>query len=224
MKRFLMASLTFLVAALPFSASAQVKEGEKLMSLGNNNSLSIELPKIKADFAEKIWKNYVKPYKGKYARDKKDKNEYFLDNALIAGLGAGNTVDVHANFQQMGENTLFTAWFNLGGAFVSSAQFKEQYTEAEKIVLKYAIETAAADTKIQLEDQQKELQKQEKQLKKLEDKNADYKKDIENWKAKIKQAEADIESNLKSQGDQKTKIGDQRKLVTDIQAKLDSLK
>jgi hypothetical protein len=223
MKRFLTASLTFLVATLPFFASAQVQEGEKLMSLGNNNSLSIELPKIKTDFAEKIWKNFVKSYKGKYSRDKKN-NEYFLDNALIPGLGAGNTVDVHAQFQQMGENTLFSVWFNLGGAFVSSAQFKEQYTEAEKLVLKYAIETAAADTKIQLENQQDELKKQEKHLKKLEDKNADYKKDIENWKAKIKQAETDIESNVKSQDEQKIKIGDQRKLIDEIQKKLDSLK
>jgi hypothetical protein len=223
MKRCSMYLLTFLVATLPFVASAQVKEGEKLMSLGNNNSLSIELPKVKADFAEKIWKNFVKNYKGKYSKDKKNK-EYFLDNALIPGLGSGNTVDVHASFVEMGENTMFTVWVNLGGAYVSSAQFKEQYTEAEKLVLKYAIETAAEQTKVHLADQQDELKKQEKQLKKLEDKNADYKKDIENWKAKIKQAETDIEVNVKAQGDQKIKIGEQRKMVDEIQKKLDSLK
>lgn len=223
MKRVSMYMLTFLVAALPFVASAQVKEGEKLMSLGNNNSLSIELPKVKADFAEKIWKNFVKQYKGKYTKDKKNK-EFFLDNALIAGLNSGNTIDVHASFVEMGENTTFSVWFNLGGAYISSAQFKEQYTEAEKLVLKYAIETAAAQTKVQLEDQQDELKKQEKQLKKLEEKNADFKKDIENWKAKIKQAELDIEANVKAQGDQKIKIGEQRKMVDEIQKKLDSLK
>jgi hypothetical protein len=223
MKRVSMYMLTFLVATLPFVASAQVKEGEKLMSLGNNNSLSIELPKVKADFAEKIWKNFVKSYKGKYSKDKKNK-EYFLDNALIPGLGAGNTVDLHASFVEMGENTMFTVWFNLGGAYVSSAQSKEQYTEAEKLVLKYAIETAAEQTKIHLADQQDELKKQEKQLKKLEEKNADHKKDIENWKNKIKQAETDIEVNVKAQGDQKTKIGEQRKLIDEIQKKLDSLK
>jgi hypothetical protein len=215
--------LTFWVATIPFVASAQVKEGEKLMSLGNNNSLSIELPKVKADFAEKIWKNFVKAYKGKYIKDKKNK-EFFLDNALIPGLGSGNTVDVHANFVEMGENTQFTVWFNLGGAYVSSAQYKEQYTEAEKLVLKYAIETAAAQTKEHLEEQQDELKKQDKQLKKLVDKNADLKKDIENWKAKIKQAETDIEVNVKAQADQNTKIGEQRKMVDEIQKKLDSLK
>jgi hypothetical protein len=223
MKRVTMYLLTFLVGTLPFVAVAQVKEGEKLMSLGNNNSLSIELPKVKADFAEKIWKNFVKAYKGKYSKDKKNK-EFFLDNALIPGIGSGNTVDVHANFVEMGENTQFTVWFNLGGAYVSSAQFKEQYTEAEKLVLKYAIETAAEQTKVQLADQQDELKKQEKQLKKLEEKNADYKKDIENWKAKIKQAETDIEVNVKAQADQNIKIGEQRKLIQEIQAKLDSLK
>jgi hypothetical protein len=223
MKKISLYALLLLVMILPMMASAQVKEGEKLMSLGNNNSLSIELPKVKTDFAEKIWKNFVKPLKGKYSRDKKN-NEYFLDNALIPGIGAGNTVDLHTNFLQMGENTICTVWFNLGGAYVSSAQFKEQYTEAEKLVLKYAIETAAEQTKIQLADQQEELKKQEKQLKKLEEKNADHKKDIENWKAKIKQAESDIEVNIKNQGEQKTKIGDQRKLIDEIQKKLDSLK
>jgi hypothetical protein len=218
--------LTFWVAVLPFITFAQVQEGEKLMSLGNNNSLSIELPKVKAEFAEKVWKNFVKSYKGKYSKDKKSKErkEYLLDNGLIPGIGAGNTVDVHATFVEIGENTQFSAWFNLGGAFVSSAQFREQYTEAEKLVLKYAIETAAAQTKAQLEDQQDVLKDQEKQLKKLENKNADLKKDIENWKAKIKQAETDIETNVKGQEDQKIKIGEQRKLLDEIQKKLDSMK
>lgn len=211
------------LSLLPCISNAQVKEGASLMSLGNHNALSIELPQVKPEFAEKIWKNFVKEYKGKYSKIKKTQ-EYMLDNAMIPGLGAGNTVDVHSIFTPSGENTMVTVWFNLGGAFLSSAQYRDQYNEAEKLVLKYGIAVAAEQTKRQLEDQKDALEKMERDLKRLENKNADLHKDIDNWKNKIKQAEADIEANKKQQEEQKGKIGDQRRIVEDVQKKLEGLK
>ena len=60
----------------------------------------------------------------------------------------------------------------------------------------------------------------EKDQKKLEGKNADLVKDIETWKKKITQAEADIQTNIKQQEEQKVKIEAQKKLVDEINRKL----
>jgi hypothetical protein len=48
-------------------------------------------------------------------------------------------------------------------------------------------------------------------------------KDIENWKKKIVQAEADIQTNLKQQEEQKAKVEAQKKLVDEIAKKLNTM-
>ena len=63
------------------------------MSQGNKTSLLVNLPKANAKFAEKIWKDFSKQFKGEYKKDKKNE-EYFTDNAMIVGIGGANTVDL----------------------------------------------------------------------------------------------------------------------------------
>jgi DNA-binding helix-hairpin-helix protein with protein kinase domain len=199
-----------------------ISETEKVMSQGTKNSLSVNLSKANAKFAEKIWKDFIKQYKGDYKRDKKN-DEYFLDNAMIAGIGGGNTVDMYMKFNETNDNTTATLWIDLGGAYLNSKDFKDKYSEAEKMMFNYAITVSKEQTKIQLEDQQKALKKLESDQKSLEKKNASLLADIEDYKKKIAKAEEDIKTNLKQQEETKVKIESQKKIVDEVQIKLNNL-
>ena len=199
-----------------------VSETDRLMSQGNKTSLLVNLPKANAKFAEKIWKDFSKQFKGEYKKDKKNE-EYFTDNAMIVGIGGANTVDMYVKFAESGENTTATLWIDLGGAFVNSKDFKDKYSEAEKLLLNYAVTVSREQTKIQLDDQQKELKSFEKKQRNLESDKDGLLKDIDGWKKKIAKAESDVINNTKAQEDSKVKIETQKKLVDEIQKKLNSL-
>jgi hypothetical protein len=203
------------------AAFATVREAERVMSQGSKNALTVDLPKTSMKEAEKLWKDYAKQFKGDTKKDKKS-DEWFTDNALIAAIGGANTIDMYAKFSESGDFTTVGLWIDLGGAYVDSKGFADKYAEAEKILQNFALLVVREQTKKQLSDQQDDLKKMEKAEKKLEDKNADLVKDIENWKKKITQAEADIQTNLKAQEDQKAKIDAQKKLVDEIAKKLNT--
>ncbi len=204
------------------AAIASVREGERVMSQGSKNSLTVDLMKISAKDAEKLWKDYAKQFKGDAKKDKKT-DEWFTDNALIAAIGGANTIDMYAKFSESGDITTLGLWIDLGGAYVDSKGFADKYAEAEKILQNFSLMVQREQTKKQLSDQQDDLKKMDKAEKKLEDKNADLLKDIENWKKKIAQAETDIQTNLKQQEEQKAKIDAQKKLVDEIAKKLNTL-
>jgi hypothetical protein len=203
-------------------AFTAVREGERVMSQGSKNALTIDLPKTTVKEAEKLWKDYAKQFKGKTDKNKKT-DEWFTDNALIASIGGANTVDMYTKFSESGDITTVGLWVDLGGAYVGSQEFADKYAEAEKILQNFAVTVIREQTKKQLSDQQDDLKKMEKAQKKLEDKNADLLKDIENWKKKIAQAETDIQTNLKQQEEQKIKVEGQKKLVDEIAKKLNTM-
>ena len=205
------------------AAVSLVREGERTMSQGSKNALTIDLPKTTAKFAEKLWKDYAKQFKGDTKKEKKTE-EWITDNAMIAGIGGANTVDMYAKFTESNDVTTLGLWIDLGGAYVGSKEFKEKYAEAEKILAEFAALVQKEQTKVQLEDQTDALKKIEKQLTKLEKDNQGLHEDIENWKKKILKAEDDIKTNLKNQEDTKQKIENQKKLVEEIQKKLNTMK
>lgn len=204
------------------AAVSLVREGERAMSQGSKNALTLDLPKTSAKFAEKLWKDYAKQFKGDTKKDKKS-DEWFTDNAMIAGVGGANTVDMYAKFSESGDVTTMGLWIDLGGAYVGSKEFKDKYAEAEKILANFALTVQREQTKEQLNEQTDGLKKLEKQEKNLEKDKQGLLDDIENWKKKIAKAEADIITNGKNQEETKQKIESQKKLVEEIQKKLNSM-
>ena len=202
--------------------STMISESARAMSKGSNNSMSVNLPKVTAKFAEEIWKDFVKQYKGAYKKDKKA-DESFVDNAMVGGIGGGNTVDMYMKFAESSDNTAATLWIDLGGAYLNSKDFTDKYAEAEKMLMTYALTVSREQTKNLLKEQEKMQKNQESDLQKLEKKNKNLLDDIEGWKKKITQAEADIQTNLKQQEEAKTKIEGQKKVVEEVKKKLESL-
>lgn len=198
---------------------SQVREGDRLMSQGNKNSLTVDMNNVPIKVVEKYWKEYAKQFKGDTKKDRKT-DEWFTDNALVPALGGANTVDMYTKFTDNGNSTNMAMWVDLGGAYINQKDFKEKYDAAEKIMLDFALSVNREQIKTLLNDQQDEQKKMEREQRNLEKKNTNLHNDIDDWKKRITKAEGELQVNLKSQEDQKKKIENQQKLVEEIQKKL----
>ncbi len=198
---------------------SQVREGDRLMSQGNKNSLTVDMNNVPIKVVEKYWKEYAKQFKGDTKKDRKT-DEWFTDNALVPALGGANTVDMYTKFTDNGNSTNMAMWVDLGGAYINQKDFKEKYDATEKIMLDFALSVNREQTKTLLNDQQDEQKKMEREQRNLEKKNTNLHNDIDDWKKRITKAEGELQVNLKSQEDQKKKIENQQKLVEEIQKKL----
>lgn len=202
-----MKNVVFLVAffLLAFGATAQVTEVASPMSAGNNNSLSVIINGLEPKTVEDLWKNYVKKFDGKDKYNRKAK-ELFIDNATIKTI-SDNTVDIYSKAEKAGDATQLTAWFDLGGAYLSSSAHPERYPAGVAIMNDFLKETErykvnnilkdAEKTLSKLEDDKKGMEKDvsgwEKDIKKAEEKIADWRKDIEKSKADQEKKQAEIE-------------------------------
>ncbi len=191
----------FLLTPLSISAQVIVQEGIKQMSKGDQNCFYIDLPAENAKLAMDVWKDFMKDYKsGKTKTDRKTK-EIFTDNAVVKDM-SDNTVDVYARIN----GSTLTAWFDLGGAFLSSAQHPKRYPTVERMLNSYYFKLSKELAKEDVERREAELKSLEKELKKLEDQQKDLHETIEKAKETIAKAEADIAANNEMQGSKKTEI------------------
>lgn len=214
---------TLIIALLGTSISfAQVEEADKPMSTGVENSLNIRLLNANEKDVEKLWKAYIKEYKGKTKKDRRT-GEIFTDDALIPEISA-NTVDLYAKMNTVGEEVLFSVWTDLGGEFLSSASHPDKYNQAEKMLLLFALEVSGKVISDELSAEEDTLKKHEKELTKLEKENTKLHQDIEMYKQKILEAEAAIETNVANQENTKVAIEKQKVVVEKVKTKLEAVK
>jgi len=202
------------------TANAQITEGSKSMSQGMKNALVLELPGVEDAFVEKLWKKYIKPSGGK---TKKNRSEWFTDDASLASVGGSNTVDIYMSPEELGPDINMNVWFDLGGAFLNSEEHPNRYVEAEKYLMRFALFMAKEKTQLELESQEKTMGKTENLLKRLERDNERYHRDIEVAKEKIRLSESNIETNLVEQEETRKLIEAQLVAIEKIRAKLQAL-
>jgi len=207
--------LTTVLLSFAILVSAQVTESEQYMSQGTYNSLSIDLPTGSEKAAPKEWVKFFKKY-GKTKKNRKT-GEYFTDDANVTGM-SNNSVDVYATFS----GTVMTAWFDLGGTYLSSSD--NGFATGEQILLDFGLHLKVLQVEDELKGEEKNMKSLQSDLKKLEKSKATLEKNIENWKAKIAEAEADIEKNIQDQEAKTIEIGNQEIIVEQVQARLAELR
>lgn len=205
------------------TASAQVSEGERAMSKGMYNALSINLPNVKDNVVEKMWKKYTKSYKGKTKKVKR-KSEWRTEQARVASIGGASAINMHATFEEESDDVNMTVWFEMGeGNYVSSVVYPEQYEGAQQFLNRFALDVRETAIKAEIKEETSRLKKMEASLKKLVKQNKGYHRDIEQAKAKIEKAEANIETNEIEQQETETNIKDQKAAVLLIKKKLEEM-
>lgn len=216
---------TLLIATFAITFSqAQIEEGVRSMSQGSNNSLSLDIPDVNIKLAKKVWGKYLKANaKGGKTKSEKKTGVSFTDNAEVVAIGGANTIDIYARFTEVGANTNVTVWYDLGGAYLSSDMHGDKYTEGEKFLMRFALAVVIETTKLELKAEEKKAKALAKDLANLKKKKEGYHKDIEVAENKIREAEANIESNIKEQEATNTAIIDQDGVIEEVKKRLEEL-
>lgn len=219
----LLYTLLIVAFAITFS-QAQIIEEVRSMPQGSNNSLSLDIPDADVKLAKKVWGKYLKANaKGGKTKSVKKTDITFTDNAEVVAIGGANSVDIYAKFTQVGANTSVTLWYDLGGAYLSSDMHGDKYTEGEKFLMRFALAVVVETTKLELKAEEKKAKGLAKDLANLEKKKAGYHKEIEVAENKIRQAESNIETNIKEQEVTNTAILDQDAVVDEVKKRLEDL-
>lgn len=232
MKQFIMtAALVATSLTATFAQKAEVTESAQSMNAGSQNAFSVKLPGTETKDVERAWEKYVKEFGGKTKKDKKT-GEFLSNNCAIKKLNGDNTIDISARVSPEGktDNTL-TVWFNLGGAYLSSAAHADKVPFAKEMLMGFANSVSRTMIEDNLKEEQKKLKKEEDKLKDLEKDKKGLDSDIESYKKKIKKAEDDIKKaeddikkNAETQKIQAAAIGTQKEVVEVVKKKLDNLK
>lgn len=223
MKKLLFTSIVFLFLGFTLETTAQVHEEMKKMSLGTRNALVITIPNVSKKLAANIWKSYTKDFYDSKTKWDRKKDEWVTSNADIVALGMGNKVNLYAITEEKKDDVLFSLWIDTGNAFINEADHPERYREAEKLVMRYALELAQAKIKLDMKEEDKKLGKMRSNFKKLVSSQARFEKEIEKAKSAIKKAEENIVKNKKEQKDSEKAIEAQEKLIETIRKKLNDL-
>ncbi len=217
--------ITFCLTILGFSTflTAQISEQTKTMSLGTRNALVLDLPNTDEKTVGKLWQEYTKDFYDSKSKWNRKTDEWVTENADIVALGMGSSVDLYATTEKAGDHVSFTLWTDLGNSFLNATDNPERFREAEKFLMRFALEVAKEGVKEELKMEEKSLKDLESDLKKLQNEKERYEKDIERAKEAIRKAEENIEQNAKEQEEMAQKIKLQGKQVESVREKLNDL-
>lgn len=222
MKRILFYFLT-LFSFFNYSLQAQISSDRKTMSEGVYEALVIEIPGLDKKTTGKLWADYTKNFyssRSKYIRKTK---EYFTDDADIASIGQGNTIDIYASIEEKADGSQLSMWINLGGAYLSRSEHGDRSLEAEKVLIRFGLEAAKEKIRLDIGDQEKTLKDLGHDLNKLASSKERYENDIEKAKQMIADAEKNIEENTAQQEAKNEEIKAQEELIEMTKKKLNDL-
>ncbi len=217
--------ITYSLLLLGFTTTlnAQISEQVKTMSLGTRNAMVLDLPNTDEKTVGKLWQDYTKDFYDSKTKWNRKTDEWVTEGADIVALGMGSSIDLYATTEREGDNVSFTLWTDLGNSFLNAQDNPERFREAEKFLMRFALEVAKEGVKEELKEEEKTLKDLESDLRKLQNEKERYEKDIERAKEAIRKAEEDIAQNAKDQEDMAKKIEIQEEQIEAVRKKLNDL-
>lgn len=214
---------TMLLLFVSTALSAQTSTERKTMSEGVYEAIVIQIPDLNKKTVGDLWADFTKDFydvRSKYNRKTK---EYFSDDAEIAAIGKGNTVDIYTSIEDKGSGSELSVWFDLGGAYMSASEHSDRHLEAEKMLLRFGLEAAKEKIRLDVKDQEKALDRLMGDLKKLGNDKERLEREIEKAQEAIARAEEGLEENAQSQEDKNAEIKAQEELIEATRQKLKDL-
>ncbi|WP_157975935.1 coiled-coil domain-containing protein [Lewinella sp. IMCC34191] len=214
----------FLFCLLGFSTvvAAQVASRQLAMSKGNNEALILDLPTADADDVEDLWEDWLKDTYGvKTSKTRKVRTgELSSLNFELPGIGSGNKVDLYSMIREMGEGSELTVWIATPQGYVGPDLNTAQYNEAEKMLMRFALEVSRYQMEEDVDAQEDLLSDLEKELDRLKRDKERAEKDIEDVRERIAKLEAEIAANLVDQESKQAAIQDQIQVVEEAKLRL----
>lgn len=193
----------------------EVQESKEKMSLGVNNCLKVYIPEANKEDVDRDLLKHMKNYN---AKGDSKKTEYFYDNAEIKAFG-NNLVDVYAVTEQRAGGVELKAFFDLGGAFLSSSNHPDKYKAAEEIIRKFARDEAVAAVGIQIAAAQKVLDIKMKEFDNMVKQDSALSKKIRDSQAIIDQAVLDQKATRLNEDAKKKELEIQQQMMDALKSK-----
>jgi hypothetical protein len=215
MKRLQTLCLLVLSGAAALQAQPEIHVGHATaaMSRGERPAFTATLQDAVLDDAEKVLKDHMKDYKGKWTGN--SKSEIFVDDATIKAM-SDNTVDVYVKLFQASKDVKIVAFFDLGGAYVSAETHPEAAKTAEALVRDYVMHYYRVRTEQELDAAEDQLKDLEKTLDGLVKDNEKRRKDIGSQERNIERARQDIAQNETDQDRQRAEIETQKDVIVKL--------
>lgn len=208
---------------LSFSLQAQTRTERKTMSEGVYEAIVLQVPNLDAKTVGGLWEDFTKDFYNVRTKYNRKAKEYFSDDADIAAIGLGNTIDIYTSIEDKKNGAELSMWINLGGAYLAAGTHADRYLEAEKMLIRFGLETAKESVRTEIKAQEKALQDLESDLKKLGSDKESYERDIQKAQETIARAEEELKANAKRQEEKAAEIKAQEELIEATKRKLKDL-
>lgn len=206
---------------ISFSQEIKIEERNVDLSSGSKNAIIVTIPYTTSDFIEKKIKDEMKDWGGKYNTSK---GEFITIQSQIKELGE-KMFDGYAKIISAKDGNVTVAFaFDLGGAFLTSSQHKEQYTTISNRIKAFGIRAAKEATEDEKSEQEKILRTAQKEQESLEKDKSTLEQEIEDSKRRIEEAQKKIEQNKQAQEKKKEEIKSQTFKVEEVTKKLSAIK
>lgn len=200
----LLLSLTFCFSQEPI----KVEERRESYESGMKNSLVSNIPLGDEKIIEKIIKDGIKKWKGKFT----SKKEFFLEQATKTGI-TEKPIDVYIKVLKVAGGKIEVAYaFDLGGAYLNKTEHPDMYRSAETKIYELTKEIATEAVDEEVKEEEKKLKDLEKELDDLKKDKEKLEKSIVQNQDKIKESNDKILENKGMQVATKAKIDELHKV------------
>lgn len=198
----------------------EIKQYDAVMSEGARPVYEIRIENTQYKRLRDVWKDYAK--KTFHKRLKGKSGEYYAKE-MLSTLISEQKFDLFSTVEESGNDAVLKVWFKTGNSFLTAADSVHN-SGAKETLVKFYKEVRKDQATDAVSAEEENLKKAERDLSNLIDKNTSLKKDIEEYKEKIKKAEQDIIDNEKLQADTRIIVENRRKTVEEVRAKLEKVK
>jgi hypothetical protein len=216
---FFCLSALFVTAQTPNT----VLETERMMSFGSRPCFRMEFANATPRMVEKAWEDFTKKnFSAKISKNKK--NDEYVAPSLRASFMGSEPFTLYSSIDKVGNNgTGISVWFDQGTAFLSRSNNAARTDEAIRMLKQFYLDVRRIVVGQEVKAEEEKLKDLDSKYKKLQRDNTSMRKDIEEWKGKIKKTEDEILTNEKTQettlADQET----QRKAIEEARKRLQNV-
>jgi len=202
-------------------AKIMVENVTTSFGLGDAPGLKVNIVGANRKSLQKAWSKHLKKATDVKKVEEDRSGEIVADMALVPGLES-LPMSIFSIVKETSTGAEIHSSYKLDEIYLSSEN-EDKWNVIKKFVYEYAVDYRKGLVEQELQDAQKDLKKEQNNFKKLKDDNADLYKSIEDYKAKIAQAEEDIITNEKDQKSSNLMIDKLMRAVSEVERRLGSI-
>ncbi|NNC94648.1 MAG: hypothetical protein HKN92_03735 [Chitinophagales bacterium] len=203
-KFIMMTIMLFSIVNLFGQNEIEIREGKKMMSLGESNAFMIMVPQINVKEFEKNWGKKLK--EGSKEKVEKANDEMFILNAVKKRI-TSEPINIYSRFYETPNGIELVVFYQTLNGFISTEGDHEKASAVKVVLTEFGEEMYRLAVENELSNENSALKSLEKDLDKMIKDNEKMHKDISSFEREIERTKQEIAENL----------GDQERLSRDIE-------